>query len=142
MAEGHYHVVARAVAGEPLFRDDADREWFVACLQITAKRLRWELFAYCLMTTHYHLVARTPEPNLARGVQRVNGRYAQEFNQRWKRFGHLFAERYSAGLIESEEHLAEACRYVLENPVKAGVCKSPWDWPWSGGHVFEDLSRV
>jgi REP-associated tyrosine transposase len=141
IAGGHFHVVARAVSGEPLFRDDTDRRRFVTSMNRIVIRLQWHVWAYCLMTTHYHLVAETRNPDLARGIQYVNGLYAQGFNRRWNRFGHLFAERYSSRLIESDAYLAEACSYVLDNPVRAGICDSPLRWPWSGGQVFEDMSE-
>jgi len=57
---------------------------------------------------------------------------AQSFNARYERAGHVFGARFSSWLIESEEHLAAAIRYVLENPVRAGLCDRPEDWPWSG----------
>jgi REP element-mobilizing transposase RayT len=83
------------------------------------------------MTTHYHLVVGCRRPDLSRGVHRLNGRYAVDFNRRYGRFGHLFAERFSARLIESEDYLFDACAYVVLNPVKAGLCLRPEDWPWS-----------
>lgn len=99
----------------------------------TARRLAWRLHAFCLMTTHYHLVVETPAPNLACGMQYLNGVYAQAFNLRWGRFGPLWAGRYSSRLIEDDRYYAELCRYVLENPVRAGLCGTLGEWPWSGG---------
>ena len=87
IAGGYYHVLARAISEEPLYRDARDRRRFVALLKPIVAELRWELWAYCVMTTHYHLIAATPAPNLARGIQRLNGRYAQSFNRRWNRLG-------------------------------------------------------
>jgi putative transposase len=84
------------------------------------------------MTNHYHLIVEAEQPDLSRGMQRLNGRYAQLFNQRHGRDGHLFRGRYSAYVIDRESRLENSCRYVLENPVRAGLCKQPSDWPWSG----------
>jgi putative transposase len=94
------------------------------------------------MTTHVHLVVETPEPNLSRGMQRLLSVHAQDFNHRWGRFGHLFADRFTARLIDGERYFDEVCRYVLENPVAAGVASSPTAWPCSGGLVFEDMAGV
>jgi putative transposase len=91
----------------------------------------WVCGAYCLMDTHYHLVVRTPNPDLAVGMQRLNGFYAQEFNRRYGLEGHVFFRRYHSLLIEREAHLVELCRYVAMNPVRAGMCGRPEDWPWS-----------
>jgi REP element-mobilizing transposase RayT len=83
------------------------------------------------MTTHYHVVVEAKRAELSRGVQRLNGRYAVEFNERHGRYGHLFAERFTARLIEDDEYLFDVCAYVVLNPVKAGLCLQPEDWPWS-----------
>ena len=65
-------------------------------------------------------------------MQWLNGVYAQAFNGRHARCGHLFGERFRARVIRDEEHLYEACRYVVANPVRAGLCGQATDWPWSG----------
>jgi len=85
----------------------------------------------CLMTTHYHLVVHSTRLDLSLGVQRLNGRYAQLFNERHGRFGHLFADRFTSRVIETEDHMHEACRYVVENPVRARLCDAADEWPWS-----------
>ena len=112
--------------------DDADRRLFLKLLVRTTKRCGWELQAFCLMTTHYHLVVTTPVRRLSAGMQWLNGVYAQRFNRRYERFGHLFAGRYGARSIESEDYLGRACEYVLLNPVRAGLCERAADWPWNG----------
>lgn len=83
------------------------------------------------MTTHYHLVVEATCRELSRGVQRLNGRYAVTFNRRHDRWGHLFAERFTARVIDSDEYLFDVCTYVTLNPVKAGLCSRPEEWPWS-----------
>jgi REP element-mobilizing transposase RayT len=132
LAGAIYHVAARGVDHLAIYRDPYDRVLFERLLTTAIKRFDWRLHAYCQMTTHYHLVVETTEPNLARGMQWLNGVYGQSFNQRHGRSGHLFQGRYAAELIESEEHYAEACRYVLQNPVAAGMVKRAEDWLWSG----------
>ncbi len=135
-------MIARGVAGAPIVVDDEDRHSFLALLRLNADRHEWQLHAFCLMTTHVHLVVETPLPNLSRGMQRLLSAHAQEFNQRWQRFGHLFADRFSSRIIDEESYLNEACSYVLNNPVTAGIARSPNDWPWSGGLSFEAMSGV
>ena len=83
------------------------------------------------MTTHYHLVLETSCAALSHGIHGLNGRYACWFNRRHGRFGHLFADRFTARAIASEEYLYEACAYVVLNPVKAGLCGRTEEWPWS-----------
>ena len=88
------------------------------------------MHALCLMTTHYHLVLEAKRVDLSRGLQRLNGRYAQGFNERHVRFGHLFADRFAARAIDDETYLLQACQYVIENPVRAGICSSADEYPW------------
>jgi hypothetical protein len=80
------------------------------------------------MTSHYHLLFRTPEPNIAAGMQMLNGSYALTFNQRHGFSGHLFDRRYGATFIQSDEQLWVTARYIAYNPVEAGLCVDPADW--------------
>jgi REP element-mobilizing transposase RayT len=129
--DGYFHVVSRAVFGTEIFVDNTDRRRFLRILGDSGRRVSWRCEAYCLMTTHYHLVLEARTRQLAAGMQLVNGRYARGFNRRHGRHGALFSERYSVRVVESEEHLFEACAYVLLNPVKAGLCDQADTWPWS-----------
>ncbi len=92
----------------------------------------WTCHAFCLMTNHYHLIVEAERPDLSRGMHRLNGRYAQLFNRRHGRDGHLFRGRYSVYVIDCETRLEASCRYVIENPVRAGLSQTASDWPWSG----------
>jgi REP element-mobilizing transposase RayT len=129
--EGFFHVVARGVFGARIYADDADRRRFVGLLWHTAQTHDWTYHAYCLMSTHYHLVVETHRADLSAGMQHLNSRHAQGFNRRQRRYGALFAERFSTRVIESEEYLFDACAYVVLNPVKARLCDRAEDWPWS-----------
>ena len=131
LPDGNFHVFARGVAGGQIFRDDIDRSAFLRILAFCERRQAWTCHAFCLLSTHYHLVVETTRKNLSAGHHRLNGRYARQFNKRHGLFGHVFAERFSARLIESEEYLYDTCEYVLLNPVKAGLCDRIEDWPWS-----------
>jgi putative transposase len=119
------------VAHEQIFLDDDDRRHFLGLLASTVNRFDWRCLAFCLMATHYHLVLETTRARLSGGIQRLNGRHAQSFNARHGRRGHLFGARFASWVITSEQHLQETCRYVLLNPVRAGLCRSPEEWRWS-----------
>jgi putative transposase len=125
-----YHVTARGVARLPVFRDHDDRLRFLALLERVVDRFGWSCHAYCLMTTHYHVVVRTPEPDLGLGMKSLNGLYAQGFNKRHGGAGHVFESRYHSVVVETERHLLELCRYLALNPVRAGICGRPEDWPY------------
>jgi REP element-mobilizing transposase RayT len=126
-----YHVTIQGVDGAFVFRDDADRRRLLVILGSVLPDLGWRCYAYCLMSTHFHLLVETPNADLARGMQLVNGIYAQTFNRRHARRGHLFGGRYGAELVETDEHALEALRYIALNPVRAGICRNAEDWPWS-----------
>jgi putative transposase len=128
---GYFHVSTRGVNGDPIFLTAQDRIAFLTWLARTSHQYGWLCVAYCLMSNHYHLVIQTPEPTLARGMQFLNGSYAQATNHRYGRRGHLFGSRYWSGLLESDAHLLEASRYVVLNPVRARLCDAPETWPWS-----------
>jgi REP element-mobilizing transposase RayT len=133
--DGVYHVATRGVAQTAIFLDDADRRIFLGLLADVVVRNEWLVHAFCLMTNHYHLVIETLREQLSLGLHRLNGVYAQAFNQRYRRSGHLFGDRFWSGLVETDEELASTCRYVIENPVRAGLCAAPEDWPWSAGRA-------
>jgi REP-associated tyrosine transposase len=128
---GIYHVTNKGCAERAIFLDDGDRRCFESILAKTILRHGWCLSIYCLMTTHYHLLVTTPLPDLAAGIQWLNGLYGQTFNRRHSARGHLFMRRYSSEFVQTERHFMDAARYIALNPVEAGICRRPEDWPWS-----------
>ncbi len=126
-----YHVTSRGNAQGNIFIDNSDRDCFLDVFTSVVRNHRWICHAYCLMGEHYHLLIETPEGNLARGMRQLNGIYTQKFNRNHNRAGHLFQGRYKAILVEKERYLLELCRYIVLNPVKAGMAKAPEDWEWS-----------
>lgn len=126
-----WHVTSRGNERRRIFRDDRDRRVFVSVLADAIGRYGWRLHAYVLMGNHYHLLVETPEPNLSVGMHRLNAIYSQQFNRRHERVGHLLQGRFKGILIEKERHLLEVVRYVVLNPVRAGLVPTASDWPWS-----------
>jgi REP element-mobilizing transposase RayT len=126
-----YHVTANGVARTALFRDDVDRERFLDLLAGVVARFEWTCHAYCVMTTHYHLLVQTPVPNLSAGMQRLNSCYVQQFNRRHREEGARLKRRFDDVLVKSESHALELFRYVSMNPVRAGICSRPERWKWS-----------
>ena len=131
LPDGYFHATARAVFGAALFIDDLDRLDFLKLLRSTAALFDWRCQAHCLMGTHYHLVLASTRGGLSDGMRRLNGDYARRFNKRYGRRGHLFDERFSSFTVGSERHLEAAIEYVLQNPVRAGLCEDARDWPWA-----------
>jgi REP element-mobilizing transposase RayT len=130
-AGAFHHITTRAVARQLIFTSDREREWFLWQLGDVVERCGWRCHAYCLMDNHYHALIETSRPNLAEGMQRVNSSYAQHFNRFHARAGHLFGARYHSTAVQREAHLLEAARYIVLNPVRAGICTEPFSWAWS-----------
>ena len=125
------HVTARGDRQEEIYLDDTDRVGYLELLGEVCGRFNWTLHAYCLMTNHYHLIVETPDANLSIGMRQLNGVYTQRFNRRHRRVGHVFQGRYHAVLVQKETYLLELTRYVVLNPVRAGMVAEPGHWPWS-----------
>jgi putative transposase len=138
-AGAYYHVGARGNNKMEVFVSDEDRHRFLAVLGDVVDRYGWRLYAYCLMDNHYHLALSTPRPNLGAGMGRLNQLYVQWFNRRYDRTGHLFERRYWAALVENEAHMLALIRYIAANPVRAGMCPRPRDWPWSSAQATAGL---
>lgn len=126
-----YHVTARGDRREDIFEDDQDRQMFLSTLEQVVTQFNWICHAWCLMDNHYHLLVQTPDGNLSKGMRQLNGVYTQASNRRHRRVGHLFQGRFKAILVDSDAYLLELTRYVVLNPVRAGIAKKPSDWPWS-----------
>ncbi|MEA3276098.1 MAG: transposase [Pseudomonadota bacterium] len=137
----YYHVTARGSRREAIYEDDEDREEFLRLLGEIIKELEWRCHAFCLMNNHYHLFIETAHPNLAKGMRQINGVYTQCSNGRHQRSGHLFQGRYKAILVDSDAYLQELSRYIVLNPVRAGVLGDPAEWPWSSYRATAGLER-
>jgi REP element-mobilizing transposase RayT len=126
-----YHVTSRGNSRNDIFHSDSNREAFLRILADVVHRFNWLCHAYCLMDNHYHLLIETPEGNLSAGMRQLNGVYTQKYNWLNQKTGHVFQGRYKAILVERDNYLLELCRYVVLNPVRAGLRKKPEQWSWS-----------
>ena len=126
-----YHVTARGNARQDIFQDDDDRAAFLGIMCKATKRFNWLVHAYCLMGNHYHVLIETPDGNLSAGMRHLNGVYTQWFNRRHIKVGHLLQGRFKAIVIDKDTYLAELCRYIVLNPVRAAMITNPEQWQWS-----------
>lgn len=139
LPDGVFHVTTHGVGDSPIYCDDDDRRLFVHLLHATCDHHDWECHAWCLMTTHYHLLIGATRERLSLGLRWLNGVYAQRFNRRHRRKGHLFGDRFWASVVEGEHHLPAARSYILLNPVRAELCELPEHWPWSGSPYGKEV---
>lgn len=136
-----YHAWANATNGQRLFRDDIDKDVFVALLRELVRRNSWICLAWVVMSTHYHLLLRLKEPTLSSGFQRLNLRYALYYNRRYNLRGHAFTAPYSYKIVDGSFHELETARYLANNPVQAAMCKRPEEYPWSSYASLIGLHR-
>src|SRR5574342_538251 len=138
-----HHVMVRGIERTVLFRDDPDREDFLARVAALAAAGAFTIYAWALLPNHAHLLVQTGQRPLARSMRSLLTGYAGAFNRRHKRVGHLFQNRYKSIVIEAEPYLLELVRYLHLNPLRAGVVKSlaALDrYPWTGHSAL--LGRV
>jgi REP element-mobilizing transposase RayT len=135
-------VTNRGVEQRSIYADDGDRLHFLQLLEKVIDDYRWQLRAYVLMSTHYHLFFRIPHTNLSRGMQDLDGNYASFFNARYRRVGHLFQGRFKGHLVDSEAYLLSLSRYIVLNPVRARMVETPGEWRWSSYRATAGLAAV
>jgi putative transposase len=131
LAGAVHHVWSRGAVKQTIFPEDGDRYLYLTRLAKVAVRMSWHCLAYCLMGNHIHLLIETPEANLGRGMHLVHGTYAQGFNRRHEKSGHVFGKRFDSKPMTNDPHLWVTAAYIALNPVKAGLCRTPDAWPWS-----------
>jgi putative transposase len=137
-----YHVTCRGNRCERVFRDRLDRLAWLLETERMCKRFNFVIPAYCQMTNHYHLLIETADGNLGQGMRQLNSVYSQYYNRRHGLVGHVLQGRYKAILVQKESYLLELARYIVLNPVRAGIVDEPGSWEWSSHHLMlgEQLS--
>jgi len=128
---GIHHLTTRGDHRVALFGSDVDRRTFLRRYADVVDRHGWVPLAYCLMGNHLHLVLETPECTLGLGARDLLGDFAKVHNKRRGESGHVFQGRFNNRLVRTDTYFAQLLRYVALNPVAAGLCGAPQQWPWS-----------
>jgi len=126
-----YHVTSRGDRREAIYLDDKDREIWLDIFGSVCERFNWRCHAWVQMDNHYHVVVETVDGNLSKGMRQLNGVYTQSHNRRHNRVGHVFQGRFKGILVDADSYLLELSRYVVLNPLRAGVVKQLRHWQWS-----------
>ena len=126
-----YHVMNRGRRHESIFSDKHDYSMFIDLLIEASEMWNVNVAAYCLMTTHYHILLQTPDGNISRCMRHLNSIYTQRYNRRHGFDGQLFRGRYKSILACNDSHLLQLVRYIHKNPVKAGLVNDMPDYEWS-----------
>ncbi len=135
-----YHVMIRGVNKNIIFNDDNDREKFLQILIYYKNKFVINIYAYCLMDNHVHILLKAEE-NFNKFMQCLQTVYALYFNKKYKRVGHLFQDRFKSIPVEKDEYLLECVRYIHQNPVKAKI-SSIGNYKWSSYQEYITKSRI
>lgn len=125
-----YHIILKGIDSQDIFYSDQDRKFFLNQLSITKIEYNYQIYAYCMMDNHVHMVIRVEDEILSKAMQSILIRYAQHFNKKYKRTGSLFQDRFKSKKIEDKTYFLDVCRYVHRNPENAGIAKTA-DYEWS-----------
>lgn len=157
---GIYHVMLRGINHQTIFEDNEDEDKYLELLRIYKKRCGFDLYGYCLMGNHVHLLLKEaarnsvvtvngvdldagPGESLETVFKRIGVAYVIYFNRKYKRSGHLFQDRFRSEPVESDAYLLMALRYIHRNPVKAGICQRPEDYKKSSyGEYLQDKDNA
>ena len=126
-----YHITVRGNNRQEIFLEDSDRTYFLRLLGKVCEQYHFEIFAFCLMSNHFHLFLRSAEANLSAGMHWLNTSFTVYFNWRHGRSGHLFQGRYHSVLVADQEYFLHLSMYLHLNPVRAGIAENPGDYGWS-----------
>lgn len=129
-------MLSRGNGRQDIFLGDDDRNAFIALLQTLAERYEIEVYAYVLMGNHYHLLIKTLEPNLSKGMQWLGTAYTRGFHLRHNTSGHLFQGRYMSFLVEDTGYLLQLSLYIHRNPMRAKIVNRLADYAWSSYRYY------
>jgi len=133
---GVYHIVLRGINRGDIFFNNDDRLRFLETLEQKKINQEYELYAYCLMSNHIHLLVRENEDTVSRAMSRIGTSYAKWYNQKYNRSGHVFQGRFGSEGVENDKYLLTVVRYIHNNPVKAGLVREPEAYRWSSIHAY------
>lgn len=126
-----YHITSRGDDRKKVFISDRDYEKFLDYLLTAKQRFKFHVYAYCLMTNHYHLLLETTQANISKIMHYINGSYTTYYNTKRKRCGHVFQGRYKSLVVDRDGYFQELSRYIHLNPVRAKITSTPDKYRWS-----------
>ena len=135
-----YHTIIRGIDKQDIFYSEKDRIKFIEIIKDTKEKYNYELYAYCLMDNHVHLVIYDKNEEISKMMQSIEISYVRYFNQKYERTGHLFQNRFFSKKVEDREYLKMLCRYIHQNPLKAGVAKTE-EYKWSSYNKYLKFNK-
>jgi REP element-mobilizing transposase RayT len=130
-SSGIYHIMLRGINRQQVFEDDEDRERFLETLENYKDECGYRIYAYCLMGNHIHILLKEGKEDLTLIFKRIAGSFVYWYNWKYHRSGHLFQDRFKSEPVEDDGYFLTVLRYIHQNPVKAKLCKSAEEYPYS-----------
>ena len=131
-----YHITSRGDDRKKIFISEYDFNKFLDYLSQAQSKYKFYLYAYCLISNHYHLLLETTQPNLSKVMQYVNTSYTIYYNKKRNKCGHVFQGRYKSILVEADTYFTELTRYIHLNPVRAKIVQTPDKYKWSSYNLY------
>lgn len=133
---GVYHVMLRGINKQIIFQDDEDKTRFLIALSSFKDSSNYELYAYCLMDNHIHILMKEIDDSISTAIKRISSSYVYWYNKKYDRCGHLFQERFKSEAVEGEGYLLTVLRYIHQNPVKAGIVDDISEYKWTSYNEY------
>ncbi len=135
-SSGIYHLMLRGINRQNIFEDDHDRSKFIEVICHYKTISKYQMFAYCLMDNHVHLLMKETTEPISNTIKRISSSYVNWYNKKYDRCGHLFQERFRSEVVESDQYFITVLRYIHQNPIKAGMIKELEKYFWSSYHEY------
>lgn len=136
-----YHITARAINKSILFHEESDYYCYLAYLKKSKNTFGVKVLSYVLMDNHVHQILKGSSENISRFMNSVLSKYARFYNKKYERIGHVFNERFGRERIDDEQYLYNCIRYIHQNPVKARICKTTYQYKFSSTHAFRNSKK-
>lgn len=139
---GIYHIIMRGINRQIIFEEEEDFVKFLQTIQDYKKKCGYEIYSYCLMGNHVHLLLRIGEEPLEQVMRRICGSYVYWYNWKYQRVGNLFQDRFKSETVEDDAYLLTVQRYIHQNPIKAGLVKKVSQYTWSSFKEYTNKTKL
>lgn len=131
-----HHIIIRGNNKENIFGDGYDKEYFLYLLLIYKEKFEYNIFSYVLMDNHVHQIIETKDYGISQIVHSILSNYSKYFNKKYGRINHVFNDRFKSIIVDSDRYLLTLCKYIHNNPVKAGIASDSSEYIWSSYNEF------
>lgn len=127
----YFHIMVQGINKSYIFENSKDKEYYIKLIKEKKANFNLKIITYCVMDNHVHLVIYTKTiQDLSEFMRKINTMYALYYNKKYGRVGYVFRDRFKSQAIQTEKQLFNCINYVYRNPIKAGLCKFPEEYPY------------